>query len=204
MRVIGLTGGIGSGKSSITALFEAHGVHAVDADTVARGVVEPGQPALERIAEHFGRDILDGSGALDRAALRQIVFEQPAEREWLEQLLHPIIRQELMRQLWLSEDAAPPADYEAGYVLLVSPLLLETDQNQLVDRVIVIDVPVDVQIERTMARDANDRDQVERIIAAQMDRQERLNRADFVIDNSGALDEAESQVVRIHQQLSEA
>jgi dephospho-CoA kinase len=194
MKIVGLTGGIGSGKSTVTRLFGEHGVHWVDADDVAREVVEPGTPALERISEHFGKNILTSEGALDRAQLRGIVFEKPEERVWLESLLHPIIREELIRQL-------NPENYQLPYVLLVSPLLLETDQHELVDRIIVIDVPEETQIERTMARDTNSREQVERIIAAQMSREDRLARADEVIDNDRPLDEVTRQVRELHERL---
>ena len=194
MKIVGLTGGIGSGKSTVTRLFGEHGVHWVDADDVAREVVEPGTPALERISEHFGKKILTSEGALDRAQLRGIVFEKPEERVWLESLLHPIIREELIRQL-------NPENYQLPYVLLVSPLLLETDQHELVDRIIVIDVPEETQIERTMARDTNSREQVERIIGAQMSREDRLARADEVIDNNRPLDEVTRQVRELHERL---
>ncbi|WP_439531311.1 dephospho-CoA kinase [Marinobacter adhaerens] len=194
MKIAGLTGGIGSGKSTIARLFGELGVHWVDADDVARQVVEPGTPALKRISEHFGKDILTSDGALDRAQLRAIVFQEPEERVWLESLLHPIIREELIRQL-------NPENYQLPYVLLVSPLLLETDQHELVDRIIVIDVPKDVQLERTMARDTNSREQVERIIAAQMSREDRLARADEVIDNDRPLDDVSRQVRELHERL---
>ena len=194
MKIVGLTGGIGSGKSTVTRLFGEHGVHWVDADDVAREVVEPGTPALERISEHFGKKILTSEGALDRAQLRGIVFEKQEERVWLESLLHPIIREELIRQL-------NPENYQLPYVLLVSPLLLETDQHELVDRIIVIDVPEETQIERTMARDTNTREQVERIIAAQMSREDRLARADEVIDNDRPLDDVTRQVRELHERL---
>ena len=194
MAVIGLTGGIGSGKSTVARLFGDLGVHWVDADDVAREVVEPGTPALARIAEHFGDEILTSDGALDRAQLRGIVFQEPEERIWLESLLHPIIREELIRQL-------NPENYPLPYVLLVSPLLLETDQHELVDRIIVIDVPKDVQLERTMARDTNSREQVERIIAAQMSREDRLARANDVIDNDRPLDDVTRQVRELHERL---
>lgn len=190
--VIGLTGGIGSGKSTVVRQFGSLGVHWVDADDVAREVVEPGMPALARIAEHFGEDILTDEGALDRAKLRQIVFEHPEERAWLEGLLHPVIRKELIRQLH-------PQDYALPYVLLVSPLLLETDQHQLVERVLVVDVPESVQIERTIARDANSREQVERIIAAQMPRDQRLAKADVVIDNNQPSDQVATEVRALHE-----
>ena len=192
--VIGLTGGIGSGKSTVAKMFGALGVHWVDADIVAREVVEPGTPALRKIAEHFGEEILQADGQLDRAALRTIVFRDPGEREWLEELLHPTIRDELARQL-------QPQDYGLPYVLLVSPLLLETDQHTLAKKAIVVDVPVETQIERTMSRDSDDRDQVERIIAAQMPREHRLSRADHVIHNDRPLAEVEQQVQELHRQL---
>jgi dephospho-CoA kinase len=192
MAVVGLTGGIGSGKSTVARLFGALGVHWVDADDVAREVVEPGTPALEKIAEHFGQEILMPDGGLDRAALRRIVFDAPEERAWLEGLLHPVIREELMRQL-------RPDNYSLPYVLLVSPLLLETDQHELVEKIVVVDVPVEVQIQRTMARDTNDREQVERIIAAQMPREQRLRKADDVVDNNLAIIDVERQVEQLHQ-----
>ena len=194
MAVIGLTGGIGSGKSTVARLFGNLGVHWVDADDVAREVVEPGTPALAEIAKHFGEQILTPDGVLDRAQLRAIVFQETEERAWLEALLHPIIREELIRQL-------NPENYQLPYVLLVSPLLLETDQHELVDRIIVIDVPEDTQIERTMARDTNSREQVERIIAAQMSREDRLARADEVIDNDRPLDDVTRQVRELHERL---
>ena len=194
MKIAGLTGGIGSGKSTVARLFGNLGVHWVDADDVAREVVEPGTPALAEIAKHFGEQILTPDGVLDRAQLRAIVFQETEERAWLEALLHPIIREELIGQL-------NPENYQLPYVLLVSPLLLETDQHELVDRIIVIDVPEDTQIERTMARDTNSREQVERIIAAQMSREDRLARADEVIDNDRPLDDVTRQVRELHERL---
>lgn len=196
MKIVGLTGGIGSGKSTVVRIFGDLGVHWVDADDVAREVVEPGTAGLAAIAEHFGRDILQADGALDRAALRQRVFENPEERNWLERLLHPVIREELVRQL-----QSPEAPYSQPYVLLVSPLLLETDQHELVDRVVVVDVPEHIQIERTMARDDNSRVQVERIMAAQMARDERRSRADAVIDNNRPLQDVERQVCELHNRF---
>ncbi|MDK8463816.1 dephospho-CoA kinase [Marinobacter sp. SS13-12] len=194
MAVVGLTGGIGSGKSTVARMFGALGVHWVDADDVAREVVDPGTPALKQIAEHFGHDILLPDGGLDRAALRQVVFDAPEERAWLEGLLHPVIREELVRQLH-------PSDYALPYVLLVSPLLLETDQHQLVDKVVVVDVPVDIQIERTIARDDNARDQVQRIIDAQIPREQRLHKADEVVDNNRPVSEVEHRVDELHNQF---
>jgi dephospho-CoA kinase len=193
-KIVGLTGGIGSGKSVIASLFGALGVHWVDADDVARQVVEPGTRALELIAEHFGHDILMSGGALNRAALRKLVFDDAEERRWLEELIHPIIHTELERQL-------KPDDYALPYVLLVSPLLFETIQHTITERVIVIDSPESVQIQRTMARDNNPRDQVERIIAAQIPRQQRLDKADLIIDNGGTKDNVRQQVRDAHNAL---
>ncbi|BFN13655.1 dephospho-CoA kinase [Marinobacter sp. RI1] len=192
--VIGLTGGIGSGKSTVARMFGALGVHWVDADDVARQVVEPGTQALRAIADHFGESILQGNGELDRAALRQKVFEDPEQRRWLEGLLHPIIRQELIRQL-------SPEDYNLPYVMLVSPLLLETNQHELVERIVVVDVPEETQINRTMTRDGNSREQVERILAAQMPRAARREKADAIIDNAQPLERVEASVHALHQRF---
>ncbi|MBY5937718.1 dephospho-CoA kinase [Marinobacter nauticus] len=192
--VIGLTGGIGSGKSTVARMFGALGVHWVDADDVARQVVEPGTQALRAIADHFGESILQGNGELDRAALRQKVFEDPEQRRWLEGLLHPIIRQELIRQL-------SPEDYNLPYVMLVSPLLLETNQHELVERIVVVDVPEETQINRTMTRDGNSREQVERILAAQMPRAARREKADAIINNAQPLERVEASVQALHQRF---
>jgi len=194
LKIVGLTGGIGSGKSTVVRLFGDLGVHWVDADDVAREVVEPGMPALVAIAEHFGEGVLMADGSLNRAALRQKVFAEPDERIWLERLLHPVIREELVRQL-------QPEDYPLPYVLLVSPLLLETDQRGLAAKIIVVDVPESVQIERTMARDDNSREQVERIMAAQMAREDRRSQADAIIDNNRPLNEVERQVCELHNRF---
>ena len=192
--VIGLTGGIGSGKSTVARMFGALGVHWVDADDVARQVVEPGTQALRAIADHFGESILQGNGELDRAALRQKVFEDPEQRRWLEGLLHPIIRQELIRQL-------SPEDYNLPYVMLVSPLLLETNQHELVERIVVVDVPEETQINRTMTRDGNSREQVERILAAQMPRAARREKADAIINNAQPLERVAASVHALHQRF---
>ena len=153
MFVVGLTGGIGSGKTAVSDRFAALGIKIVDADVAARIVVEPGRPALAEIAEHFGAEVIDPSGALDRAALRTRVFSDPDARRWLEQLLHPRIADEIRRGI---ESATSP------YTMLVSPLLLEAGQAAYAHRILVVDVPVEVQVARTMARDDNDEAQVRR------------------------------------------
>ena len=187
--VIGITGGIGSGKSAVTDRFEQHGITVVDADKAARVIVEPGRPALQSIAEHFGDTILLPDGTLDRAALRTKVFADDNERHWLEQLTHPLIGQEILDQL---------AAATSPYTILSSPLLLETSQKALTDLVVVVDVPEDIQLSRTVARDDNDEAQVKRIMAAQMARSERLEKADIVIDNNRTLNELDEVRAELH------
>jgi dephospho-CoA kinase len=196
LKVVGLTGGIGSGKSTIARLFAEHDVHWVDADDVAREVVEPGTPALAAIAEHFGDGILLENGGLNRAELRNLIFQDDREKHWLEKLLHPLIRESIQQQL-------QPRDYALPYTLLVSPLLLETDQHKLVDRIVVIDVPVEVQIERTVSRDGNTPEQVQRIIDAQMPRSDRRAKADHIIENAAGVEDAGAQVAALHSRFME-
>ena len=186
--VVGLTGGIGSGKSAVSKRFEALGICVVDADLAARVVVEPGRPALGRIAARHGEDILSDDGGLDRRRLREIVFASEQERLWLEALLHPLIGEELRRQL--SEANSP-------YALLVSPLLKEAGQDQLVDRVLIVDVPESVQVERTLARDGGSESTVRSIISTQLSRQSRLAMADDVIDNTRGFAHLDSEVERL-------
>ena len=193
MFVVGITGGIGSGKSAVTDHLETLGITVVDADKVARVVVEPGTPGLAAIAEHFGTDILLADGGLDRAALRKIVFDNPDERKVLEGITHPRIRDEIARQL--SEANSP-------YVVLSSPLLLESGQNTFADYVVVVDVPEEVQLKRTMARDDNSEALVKQIMAAQLDRQTRLSRADTSIPNDGSLETLYERVEQLHDGLT--
>lgn len=188
--VVGLTGGIGSGKSAVSALFEELGITVVDADVAARTIVEPGTPALAQISAHFGPGVISADGTLDRAELRRIVFANPDERRWLERVTHPAIGAEVRRGL----DAAT-----SPYAMLVSPLLFEAKQNSLADRVLVVDVSEETQLARTMRRDANSASQVRAIIAAQIDRKARLERADDVIVNEGTLAELRSAVLRLHE-----
>ncbi|PIE44466.1 MAG: dephospho-CoA kinase [Gammaproteobacteria bacterium] len=187
--ILGVTGGIGSGKSSATDIFQSLGIDVVDADVVAREVVEPGSPALLKITEHFGPDILSEDGRLDRSRLREIVFADPDQKKWLEALLHPIIRERTLTQLDQSD---------SPYVILSSPLLLETNQRRLVNRVLLIDVPVELQISRTTKRDTVSEQQVKTIIAAQADRAYKTARADDIIINDTSLADLRSQVERLH------
>lgn len=192
MLRVGITGGIGSGKTALTDWLSAQGIVIVDADLAARVVVEPGQPALAEIAAQFGEEYLLPDGQLDRAALRKLVFADDAKRRALESITHPRIRDELTRQL---------AAAQSPYVVLSSPLLLESGQSEMVDLSVVVDVPEAVQIERTMTRDQNDRALVEQIMAAQLDRATRISRADIVIDNSGSLEALHLRGAQLHRKL---
>ena len=188
--VVGLTGGIGCGKSTVTALFAKLGVQYVDADIVAREVVQPGTACLAAICQHFGSNIVNQAGELDRAALRQRVFSNAADKAWLEQLLHPAIRQQLLAQL---------AALTSPYALLVAPLLLENKLQHLVQRVLVIDLAEDLQRQRAMARDNSSEQQINAIMAAQISRTERLQLADDIITNDSSIADLAPQVARLHQ-----
>lgn len=192
MFVVGITGGIGSGKTAVTDHLETLDIVVVDADKAARVVVEPGKPALDEIAAHFGSEILLDDGALNRAALREVVFNDSSQRKILECITHPRIREEIARQL--SAATSP-------YVVLSSPLLLESGQNSFADYVVVVDVPEAVQVDRTMRRDDNSESLVKQIMAAQLDRQTRLSRADEAISNDGTLEALHAEVEALHQRL---
>lgn len=191
MLTVGLTGGIGSGKSAVSDAFARRGVAVIDTDLLAREVVEPGQPALDEIAAEFGADVLDPGGRLDRAALRRAVFAEPARRRRLEAILHPRIRQAMEERLRALEAAG------ADYAIVVVPLLVETGMTALMDRVLVVDVPEAEQIRRVMARDGVDEPQARRVLAAQADRDRRLAAADDVIPNTGTLADLEPKVAEL-------
>ena len=184
--IVGLTGGIGSGKTTVANYFASQGIELIDADIVARQVVEPNSVALKQITEHFGKDFLLADGNLDRVKLRTKIFSNPQDKGWLNQLLHPIIRTELLKQLQLAK---------SPYCILVAPLLIENHLTQYVDKTLVIDIPVELQIARTMERDNNNKEQVQNIINSQIGRTDRLKAADDVIDNSS------SDLIKIHQQV---
>ncbi len=190
MFVVGITGGIGSGKTAVTNKLQSLGVTVVDADVVSREVVELGQPALKQIKDHFGETILLPDGNLDRAALRKIIFENPEERKWLEQLLHPLIYSEIQRQLNTAT---------SEYVVLVSPLLIETGQKHLTNKILVVDTPEAMQLERASARDAVTTVQVKAIMKTQASREERNKIADDIIINDKDLSYLEQQTEMLHQ-----
>ncbi|MCP1472765.1 dephospho-CoA kinase [Pseudomonas koreensis] len=187
--ILGLTGGIGSGKSAAAQHFIDLGVHVVDADHAARWVVEPGRPALAKIAEHFGSGVVQADGTLDRAALRKLIFEDAEQRRWLEALLHPLIGEEITHHL---------AQAKSPYAILVSPLLIESGQYAMTQRILVIDAPQQLQIERTLQRDQTSEQQVQAILKAQSSREDRVSRADDVIVNDRDLAWLHSEVERLH------
>lgn len=189
--IVALTGGIGSGKSTVAEAFSRLGITIIDADILARQVVEPGTPALRAIADHFGSDIIEPDGTLNRRMLRERIFTHPDEKAWLNALLHPLIQQETQKQI---------AHATSPYVLWVVPLLVENNLHDKADRVLVVDVSPATQIQRTIARDNVGREHAEQILAAQATREARLAVADDVIDNNGSPDAIASDVARLHQQ----
>ncbi|AMO55721.1 dephospho-CoA kinase [Endozoicomonas montiporae] len=188
--VIGVTGGIGSGKTSVTDYFASLGIVVVDADQAARVVVEPGQPALEAIAQRYDGILHPEDGSLNRRKLREIIFANDDEKVWLEQLLHPLIREQIISELKASE---------SPYTILVSPLMIETDQHLLTNRILVVDAPEDIQIARTINRDSMTEAQTRSIIAKQATREERKSRADDLVDNSQSLEQLYQQLDKLHQ-----
>ena len=190
MLVVGLTGGIASGKSTATAFFRARGVPVIDADQVARDVVAPGTPGLAAVADAFGSDVLQADGTLDRRRLRAIVFADPTERHRLEAILHPLIRDEIR---------ARRDQVQGPYCILDVPLLIESPAlRSLADRVLVIDVPVELQVARLMQRDDMTAAQCEAMLAAQATRERRLEGADDVVDNAGDMTALQRQLESMH------
>nr|WP_314740380.1 dephospho-CoA kinase [uncultured Haemophilus sp.] len=196
--IVGLTGGIGSGKSTIGDLFAKLGVPVIDADVIAREVVAKGSPLLAQIAEYFGKEALTEDGELNRAKLRQIIFSNPNEKTWLNQLLHPAIRNEMLSQV---EQSQQP------YVILMVPLLIENNLTQLCDRILVVDVLPEIQLERATKRDKNKEETIKNIMNSQVSREERLKYADDIIDNNLPLEQGlsliEKQAIQLHQDYLE-
>ena len=190
MFIIGLTGGIGSGKSAATNYFQKLGVTIVDADIAARIVVEPNTPGLIEIEKYFDSSILQTDGSLDRAKLRSLIFADDKKRQWLESLLHPLIAEEIQQQL---------KDSTSAYTILVSPLLLETQQHQWANRILLIDVPVELQINRTTSRDNNTAEQVESIIKVQMPREDKQAKADDIALNDKDLNHLHTEITTLHK-----
>lgn len=190
MFIVTLTGGIGSGKSVVSRQFEVLGVPIVDTDLLARELVEPGEPALNDILHHFGREVINPDGSLNRAELRKLIFNAPDQRKWLEQTLHPRIRKLTLERL---------DELDAIYAIVVIPLLLESGMVNPGHRTLVVDLSDELQIERVQTRDGVSQQQVEKIIQAQSSRQQRLDVADDVIKNSSTLQFIEQQVAQLHK-----
>jgi len=189
MLIVGLTGGIGSGKTTVSDLFVDKGITVVDADVISRIVVEPNSTGLEQIRARFGEEVIAADGNLDRRALRNLVFADQALRKDLEAITHPLIAQELVRQLQASR---------SSYTLLVSPLLIESGQAKMARRILVVDAPESEQVARTIVRDHTDEKGVRAIIAAQMSREERNKHAHDLIVNDKNLDYLREEVDRLH------
>ena len=189
MLRIGLTGGIGSGKSTVAKLFAEHGVPVIDADEIAHRLTAPGEPATRKILDSFGPNIAAPAGAIDRKRLGQRVFNSAEDRHRLEAILHPLIRHEI--ELAARAQTAP-------YCLIVIPLLVETRQRDLVDRVLVVDIEEIRQVERVRARDGRSEGEIRAIMDAQADRRERCAAADDLVENSGDLDSLRKQVETLH------
>ncbi|EKU53198.1 dephospho-CoA kinase [Acinetobacter sp. WC-323] len=187
--ILGITGGIGSGKSAATQWFESQGISVVDADIVAREVVEPGQPALQAIQQAFGDWVLLEDGNLDRRALREHIFQFPAARQTLEKITHPAIRQSIIQQLQQAE---------SPYVILVSPLLFETNQHQLTHHTLLVDADEQTQLQRASQRDGQSEEQIRKIIAAQMPRAQKQQLANDIVVNDGLLEHLHQQLKPLH------
>lgn len=188
--ILGLTGGIGAGKTTVSDYLNKSGICVVDADVVAREVVEPGSEGLDAIVAHFGAQLLTDEGTLDRTMLRGIIFADENEKSWLNALLHPLIRAQLLAQL---------AQADSDYVILSAPLLFENRLEQYCDKTLLVDVPVEVQLTRTCVRDNAHQQQVERIIEAQMSRTDKRAKADFILDNNQPLEAMHTELAALHQ-----
>ncbi len=188
--VVGLTGGIGSGKSAASAWFESQCIVVVDADIVAREIVQKGQPALKDIHQAFGDWVLQADGELNRRALREHIFKAPEARKVLEQITHPAIRNSIIQQL---------AQADSPYAILVSPLLFETNQHELTQRTLLIDASEELQILRASQRDGQNEEQIKKIIAAQMPRLRKQQIADDIVLNDGHLDHLYQHLQPMHE-----
>lgn len=189
MLIVGLTGGIGSGKTAVSDRFEVLGVPVVDTDLISRQLVEPGHPLLKTLIREFGASYLDASGQLDRAALRRLIFSDPQARDKLESILHPAIRQEAETQL---------SQLQADYAIMVIPLLAENGADYSLDRILVVDAPESQQIRRVMQRDGSSRESAQNILDSQASRAQRLRLADDVIVNDADLSALNTAVDKLH------
>ena len=191
--LVGLTGGIGSGKSTVASVFKRLGVKVVDADQASRAVVEPESETLKAIIDYFKGETLLVDGQLNRSALRDIIFNNPEHKAWLEGLLHPLING------WISQQLEQPTT--SPYVILESPLLFETNQYKMINTSLLVDVSPEQQIARASQRDRVNKSQIQAIIDTQMSREQKVELADFIFDNSLAIDSIEKRVIDFHNQF---
>jgi len=188
--IVGLTGGIASGKTTAGNIFARLGVDVIDADEVSRSLVNAGSPCFDEVVLHFGNDILDSGGDLDRAKLRELIFNDDQQKQWLENLLHPLVRQEIERKIEVSS---------SKYIILSVPLLLESGNYDFVDRILVVDVPEETQVCRIMQRDGSSENLARQIMSTQVSRDERLSHADDILDNINDLDSLKIQIENLHE-----
>ena len=192
MLVIGLTGGIGSGKSTVTQLFEKRNVPVIDTDIIARELVKPDQQALKEIIKTFGKLVIRDDGELDRQALAEITFKNEHARKKLENILHPRIQKAMIEQI---------NNLSAPYVIAVIPLLIETQQTSHVDHILVVDCSEETQMKRVRQRDHRDEQQIKEIMDSQVSRQQRLTAADDVIENQTDISELDAKIEELHQKF---
>ena len=190
MLAVGITGGIGSGKSAAADRFSELGVPIIDADVIARQIVEPGRPACRKVIDAFGDEVASDDGGLNRAKLRKIIFSEPEKKTLLENILHPEIHAEILRQI---------AELSTPYTIVVIPLLAESKRQYPLDRILVIDAPAEFQVSRVSARDDQSESEVKRVIQLQSSRPDRLAIADDVIENTGSLQSLRNSVDALHE-----
>jgi len=190
MLIVGLTGGIGSGKSTVSRMFEARGITVIDADAISHELTKAGSPILNDIRSVFGEDVITAEGALDRAVVRERVFARPELRKRLEEILHPRVRKEMLKRA---------SALKAPYCILSIPLLIESNMTDLVDRVLVVDADPSTRIRRVEERNGLDETTIRRIMSAQVNDEDRRSRADDIIQNDRRLAEVESQVEALHR-----
>lgn len=216
--IVGLTGGIGSGKTTVSEFFKELDIPVIDSDQITRDLVEPNQPALKKIVAHFGSEILHKNespdknlnknldeniaGTLDRKKLRNIIFNNPSERLWLENLLHPLVKDEIFKRATIITNSH--SQPKPPYIIVQVPLLIESNFHKLVDRVLVIDCPLDIQIQRVVQRDKTNPEQVQTIAETQIDREVRLKEADDVIMNDSTLSDLKQKVIELHHHYKQA
>jgi dephospho-CoA kinase len=190
--IIGLTGGIGSGKSQAAIFFKQLGIDVINLDDIAREIVSPGSFALDAINKQYGDAILLSDGTLNRKKLRSVIFNDTAQKRWLEKLTHPLIEALMFEKIKISI---------SDYTIVESPLLLETKQNKYCNAVLLIDSFEDSQIKRASIRDQSNAETIKKIIAEQMPRSEKVKRSDYIINNNGSLDELNAEVKKVHQKI---